>query len=223
MNTEEKYNLDCKTVCDGKKFWTFDNADKKSHITPRKCTQSIIQFCSIVNSKATPASLAPPVSPASPTFVRKVFHNKDVFKQEMKILDYLQNIDGFPKVQSTNIQKKEMIFSYAGDPVQSKTIPKDCYEQISNLCQSLNKIGIRHNDLVPHNFLNNLGKISLIDFGRSTITLNKVSQRELEIQTMEFKSIASILCNSEKLDEYQKRQLKPKYTTAVSRFSSSKE
>ena len=187
----------CQTICDGKLFWLQDSS------TARKCTQSIVQLCSSLT--ATPK-----------TYIKKSFHKSTDCKKETTCLKRLKNCPGFPQILRETPSYLDL--SFAGDPIVPSSIPKDCRAQIKVLGDSLEAAKIRHNDLVPHNFLidRSTETISLIDFGRSSLLPEtKKAQRE---QQQELMLLANILCNSKKLYQYQQKQLKPKYTTAVSRL-----
>ena len=188
----------CQTICDGKLFWLQDSSPA------RKCTQSIVQLCSSLT--ATPK-----------TYIKKSFHKSTDCKKETTCLKRLKNCPGFPQILRSNTEL-DLDLSFAGDPIVPSSIPKDCRAQIKVLGDSLEAAKIRHNDLVPHNFLidRSTETISLIDFGRSSLLPEtKKAQRE---QQQELMLLANILCNSKKLYQYQQKQLKPKYTTAVSRL-----
>ena len=212
----EEYN--CTTVCNGKQFWLYDKADPS--LVPRKCSQSTIQFCQHVTSART-------------TVVRKTFHKPAAYQLEKRILQRLSKISGFPQILQTNDELHAMHLSNCGEPIRSGNIPKDCYQQVQALGRSLFAAKIRHNDLVPHNFLIDKRRISLIDFGRSSIIGEgedgqdgDASQQQHKVaqlkQQKELISLANILCNRKALIKYQKEQLKPKYTTAVARLQGRK-
>jgi len=211
----------CRTICAGKLFWL---KDSNNIANARKCTQSIVQLCSSVkNVVAVP-------------YIKKTFHKRTDYRQEKRCLKRFKNCPGFPQILQSNNETLELDLSFAGVPIVSDNlhhnIPKDCTEQIKALGDSLAAAKVRHNDLVPHNFLidTSTKRISLIDFGRSKIfpetlkakkkTIN-IEQQNKE-QQHELIVLANILCNPKELQKYQQKQLKPKYNTAVSRLKQNK-
>ena len=200
---EEEYT--CQTICDGKLFWLQGSS-------PRKCTQSIVQLCSSLSLTAAPK-----------TYIKKSFHKSMDCKKETTCLKRLNNCPGFPQILRSNTAL-DLDLSFAGDPIVPSNIPKDCRAQIKALGDSLAAANIRHNDLVPHNFLidTSTQTISLIDFGRSSLlpesTNTLVAEKAKREQQQELMILAIVLCNSKELHRYQQKQLKPKYTTAVSRL-----
>lgn len=225
----------CETICSGKLYWL------RSVLVPRKCTQSEVQVCS--RSKISKDYiLSEEKNESDNKVIRKRFHSKKAYLQEKRILKHCGKLpvdysDVFPRLLDYDDQDQELWLSYCGEPIirsdyGSNSIvpetlvrsnlhendnffaaPDNCYQQVEQFADALSALRIVHNDLVPHNVLQDptTGKLRLLDFGRAIRVKFKddlAGREKLALQKQKIKEFAKLICDPDKLKCYIDSQLK---------------
>ena len=65
---------------------------------------------------------------------------------------------------------------YIGDCIQRDSVPFDWHHQMVEILEVMSYIGVRHNDIKPHDILVKEGRLHLIDFGWASSIFDKIPE-----------------------------------------------
>lgn len=97
--------------------------------------------------------------------------NYDVFEREIFWLKYLNDkgYDWCPSLLSYNKDRREMILTNVGSPINKHNAPNNWLDQLSIILSDLKQENIYHNDIRSDNLLVKGDKIYLIDYGWTSL------------------------------------------------------
>lgn len=114
----------------------------------------------------------------------KMRNSNEQFKSEINILSLLYKENHFPIILSINDSTCSLYMSDCGSELSRKNIPKNWNNQLTQICNSLKKYNIHHNDMIKSNFCVINNTLYLIDFGWSTIGEQDFPHHHISIDTM---------------------------------------